>query len=313
MQQRTLGRGGPTVSLVGLGCNNFGARTDLAATTRVVFKALDLGITLFDTADAYGNRGGSEQQLGQILGTRRDEVFLATKFGLPMDDSGDRQGAAPAYIVAALEASLQRLRTDRIDLYQLHKPDPLTPIADTLAALASLVRAGKVRYIGVSNLPVWQLAEAHRIAVQDGLPLIASQNEYSLLARDAELELLPALAAYGLGLLPYFPLASGLLSGKYRRDQPFPPDTRLGATPNRARRYLTERGWNTIEALRQFSAEHGRTLLELAFAWLAAQPTVSSVIAGATRPEQLEQNARAIDWVLSAADIAAVDAIAARA
>lgn len=312
MQQRSLGRDGPAVSLVGLGCNNFGGRIDLAATAQVVFKALDLGITLFDTADAYGNRGGSEELLGQILGPRRDEIFLATKFGLPMDDSGQRQGASPAYIVAALEASLRRLRTDRIDLYQLHRPDPLTPIEDTLATLGTLVRAGKVRYIGVSNLPVWQLAEAHFIARRDGLPLVSSQNEYSLLARNAELELLPALSAYGLGLLPYFPLASGLLSGKYRRDEPFPADTRLAAAPNRANRHLSGSGWSIVEDLRAFAAERGHTLLELAFSWLAARTTVSSIIAGATRPEQIEQNARAIEWILSADEIATIDTLASR-
>jgi aryl-alcohol dehydrogenase-like predicted oxidoreductase len=308
METRTLGRSGPLVSLVGLGCNNFGGRIDLEATRKVVGKALDLGITLFDTADVYGNRGGSETCLGQILGPRRKNIVLASKCGLPMDDAGTMRGASPAYIRSSIEASLKRLKTDWIDLYQIHRPDPATPIEDTLGTLDDLVRSGKVRYIGCSNFAAWQIVEAEWTARTHGLtPFISCQDEYSLLVRAVERELVPAMQAYGLGLLPYFPLASGLLTGKYRRDAALPENTRFTMMKGLADRYLTERNWSVVERLEKFCAERGRSLLELAFSWLAARPTVASVIAGATRPEQLEANVRAAGWRLGADDLAEID------
>jgi aryl-alcohol dehydrogenase-like predicted oxidoreductase len=308
MEVRRLGRAGPPVSLVGLGCNNFGGRIDLAATRRVVDKALDLGITLFDTADVYGNRGGSEACLGEILGARRKNIVLATKCGLPMDDAGTMRGASPAYIRSAIEASLKRLKTDWIDLYQIHRPDPATPIEDTLRTLDDLVRAGKVRYIGCSNFAAWQMVEAAWTSRRDGLTsFVSCQDEYSLLVRDVDRELVPAMQAYGLGLLPYFPLASGLLTGKYRHGAPLPEDTRFTTMKGLAERYLTERNWAVVGRLEKFCAERGRTLLELAFGWLAARPTVASIIAGATRPEQLDANVRATGWRLGAEDLAEID------
>jgi aryl-alcohol dehydrogenase-like predicted oxidoreductase len=228
MQQRNLGSSGLRVSVVGLGCNNFGMKLDLEQTRAVVHKALDCGITLFDTADSYGNRGGSEEALGQVLGDRRKDIVLATKFGLPMDAAETKKGASRRYILSAVEASLGRLKTDWIDLYQLHRPDPLTPIEETVRALDDLVRAGKVRYIGCSNLPAWQVVDALWTAKQvGGTSFICCQDEYSLLARDIERELIPAISAHGLGLLPYFPLASGLLTGKYQRNAAMPQDARL--------------------------------------------------------------------------------------
>ncbi len=310
MEHRNLGKSGLRVSKVGLGCNNFGGRIDLEATRAVVHKGLDLGVTLFDTADIYGERGGSEQFLGQILGDRRKEIVLATKFGSAMDDSGRNQGASRRYIVAAVEESLRRLKTDWIDLYQLHTPDPLTPLGETLRALDDLVRQGKVRYIGCSNLPAWQVADSVWISRTGGLEAFAScQDEYSLLVRDVEKELVPAAKEYGLGVLPYFPLASGLLTGKYKRGQPMPEGARLTKTQRLADRYMTEQNWAVVEKLEAFASERGHTLLELAFSWLAAQPTVSSVIAGATKPEQVELNVTAADWVLSGEDLGEVDEI----
>jgi aryl-alcohol dehydrogenase-like predicted oxidoreductase len=298
------------VSLVGLGCNNFGGRIDVAATRRVVDKALDLGITLFDTADVYGNRGGSETCLGEVLGPRRKDIVLATKFGLPMDDAGTMKRAAPAYIRSAIEASLKRLKTDWIDLYQLHRPDPATPIEDTLRTLDDLVRAGTVRYIGCSNLTAPQVTEAQSAARSLGLTaFICCQDEYSLLVRDVEDALVPAMQAEGLGLLPYFPLASGLLTGKYRHGAALPENTRFTKMTGLADRYMTERNWAIVAKLEKFCAERSRTLLELAFSWLAARPTVASVIAGATRPEQVEANVQAVGWRLSDADLAEIDGL----
>jgi aryl-alcohol dehydrogenase-like predicted oxidoreductase len=311
VQQRKIGRSDLTVSVVGLGCNNFGGRIDLDATRRVVHKALDLGITLFDTADVYGERGGSETCLGQILGPRRKDILLASKFGLPMDDDGRMRGASRAYVMSAVEASLKRLRTDWIDLYQLHRPDPKTPIEETLRALDDLVRQGKVRYLGCSNLPAWQVVEAQWTARHNGLnAFVSSQNEYSLLVRDAERELLPALEAYGLGLLPYFPLASGLLTGKYKRSLPPPQGARL-SNARYGDRYFTEANWRCVEQLEEFCTPRGRTLLELAFGWLLARPSLASVIAGATRPEQIEANVRAAGWILTTDEREEVDRITA--
>ena len=307
MKSRNLGRSGLRVSLVGLGCNNFGMACDLEASRAVVHKALDAGITLFDTADVYGAGGGSETILGQVLGHRRKDVVLATKCGMPMDEAGKMHGASRRYILSAVEASLSRLKTDWIDLYQIHRPDPLTPLEETLRTLDDLVRQGKVRYIGCSNHPAWQVVEAKWIARELGThAFISCQDEYSLLARDPEHELLPAMEAHGLGLLPYFPLACGLLSGKYKRHET-PEGARLARIPRLAERYLTEANWRIVESLEEFCATRGRTLLELAFSWLAAKATVASVIAGATKPAQVEQNVRAVEWELTPDDFAEID------
>jgi aryl-alcohol dehydrogenase-like predicted oxidoreductase len=312
MEIRNLGRSGLRVSAIGLGCNNFGARINLEQTRAVIHKALDVGITLFDTADVYGERGGSETCMGQVLGSDRKRIVLASKFCMPMGDGDDMKGASRRYIMAAVEASLKRLQTDWIDLYQLHSVDPLTPIEETLRALDDLVRSGKVRYIGCSNLPSWQVVEAAWTAKSEGLnPFVSCQDEFSLVKRDAEKELMPAARAYGLGLLPYFPLASGLLTGKYRRNKPMPENSRLTTTERLASRYLTDRNWAISEKLIDYAESQGHTALELAFSWLLAQPPVASVIAGATRPEQLEQNVKAGAWKLTAEDLAAIDAITA--
>jgi aryl-alcohol dehydrogenase-like predicted oxidoreductase len=314
MKQRTIGKSGLLVSLVGLGCNNFGGRIDLEASRKVVHKALDLGITLFDTADIYGERGGSETILGQVLGDRRKDIVLATKFGMPMDDAGILKGASRRYMLSEVDASLRRLKTDWIDLYQLHTPDSLTPIEETLRTFDDLIRQGKVRYIGCSNLPAWQVVEALWTSRQLGINAFAScQDEYSLLVRDPERELLPAMEAYGLGLLPFFPLASGLLTGKYKRNEPMPQGARLTTTQRLADRYLKDANWQIVERLEEFCVKRGRSLLELAFSWLAARPAVSSVIAGATRPEQVEQNVKAVDWALTPDDLAEVDGMTKKA
>jgi aryl-alcohol dehydrogenase-like predicted oxidoreductase len=311
MEIRNLGRSGLRVSSIGLGCNNFGGRIDLEATRKVVHRAFDLGITLFDTADVYGERGGSETCLGQVLGDRRKDIVLATKFAMPMDDAEVLKGASRRYIMRAVEDSLRRLKTDWIDLYQQHRPDPLTPIEETLRALDDLVRQGKVRYIGCSNLPAWQVVEAQWTARYDNLnPFVSCQDEYSLVVRNVvEPELAPAMRQYGMGLLPFFPLASGLLTGKYRRNTPLPSDARLAITPRLADRYLTERNWHIAERLDDWARAHGHTLLELAFSWLLAQAPVSSVIAGATKPEQLDANVKAGGWKLTGADLAEIDGL----
>jgi aryl-alcohol dehydrogenase-like predicted oxidoreductase len=307
METRNLGRSGLQVSVVGLGCNNFGM-IDIEHSRKVVHRALDLGITLFDTADIYGGRGGSEEQLGTILGARRKDIVLATKFGMPMDDSGTKSGASRRYVFSAVEASLKRLQTDWIDLYQIHQPDRKTPIDETLSALDDLVHQGKVRYTGCSNFPAWQVADAQWTARDRRLTSFASaQDEYSLVARDIERELVPAIEAYGMGLLPYFPLASGLLTGKYKSGEELPPGTRFTAMKRLADRYMTEANWKIVNALNAYCAERGHALLELAFSWLASRPQVASVIAGATKPEQIEANVKAVGWKLSADEIAEVD------
>ncbi|MCX7380601.1 MAG: aldo/keto reductase [Alphaproteobacteria bacterium] len=312
MEIRNLGKSGLRVSAIGLGCNNFGARIDLEQTRAVIHKAFDLGITLFDTADVYGERGGSETCMGQVMGDRRKEIVLATKFCMPMSDDGRKQGASRRYIMAAVEDSLRRLKTDYIDLYQLHNIDPLTPIAETLRALDDLVRSGKVRYVGCSNLPSWQVVEAAWTAKSMGLnAFVSCQDEYSLVKRDAERELMPAARAYGLGLLPYFPLASGLLTGKYRRNAPMPDNSRLTTTARLADRYLTDRNWAIAEKLIDYAESRGHTALELAFSWLLARAPVASVIAGATKPEQLEQNVKAGGWKMTEEDLAEIDRISA--
>jgi aryl-alcohol dehydrogenase-like predicted oxidoreductase len=307
MQTRSIGSSGLRVTLVGLGCNNFGRRTDPETSRKVIDKALDLGITLFDTADVYGGPGASETILGETLGVRRKNIVLATKFGMAMNTARTMQGASRRYILSAAEASLRRLKTDWIDLYQLHQPDPTTPIDETLRALEDLIQQGKVRTIGCSNLPAWQVVEAQWTARHLGLHgLVCCQDEYSLLVRDPERELIPAMQSYGLSLLPYFPLASGLLTGKYRRDL-MPPGARLSNPSPFAGRFLTDANWERMQRLESFCTKRGRTLLELAFSWLAAQPIVCSIIAGATRPEQVEQNAQAVDWTLTPEDLDEID------
>jgi aryl-alcohol dehydrogenase-like predicted oxidoreductase len=310
MEIRNVGQSGLRVSVVGVGCNNFGARIDFDASRKVVHHALDLGITLFDTADSYGNRGGSESALGEMLGDRRKDVVIATKFGWPMDDTGVLKGGSRRYIMSAVEDSLRRLKTDWIDLYQFHQPDPLTPIEETLRALDDLVRQGKVRYLGSSNMAAWQVVDAHWISHTRHLnAFICAQNEYSLMVRDADRELLPALRAHGQGLLPFFPLAGGLLTGKYKRGAPMPEGARLTYVKPSADRFLTERNWSILERLDAFCAARGHSLIELAFSWLASRSPVSSVIAGATKPEQLDANVRAIAWHLTPEDLAEIDKI----
>jgi aryl-alcohol dehydrogenase-like predicted oxidoreductase len=310
MQQRNLGTSGLAVSVVGLGCNNFGgSRIDLEASRKVIHKALDLGITLFDTADSYGNRGGSEEILGAVLGERRKDIVLASKFGLPMDDAGTLKGASRRYIHAAIDASLRRLKTDWIDLYIVHRPDPSTPIEETLRTLDDLVRAGKVRYIGCSTYEPWQVVEAQWTSKHHGLHrFVACQDMYSLLRRDIEKTLVPAMQSYGLGLIPHTPLAAGLLSGKYRRDEPLPAGARIAREKRQAQRWITDANWAALERLTAFAEARGHTVLELAMSWLASRPPVASIIAGATTPEQVELNAAAVDWPLTPEDMAAIDA-----
>ena len=310
MQHRNLGRSGLRVSAIGLGCNNFGGRIGLEPSRAVVHAALDHGITLFDTADVYGEKGGSETTLGEILGPRRKDIVLASKFGMPMDDAERLKGASRHYITNAVEASLRRLKTDWLDLYQLHRPDPHTPIAETLRALDGLQRAGKIRYYGCSNLPAWQVVEAAWTARELGVEgFVSCQDEVSLLVRHHDTDLLPAMRAYGIGLLPYFPLASGLLTGKYKRNATMPAEARLTKTQRLADKYLTEANWQKAEKLDDFAQSRGHTLLELAFGWLLARAPVASVIAGATKPEQIAANAAAGTWTLSEDDLAAIDGI----
>ena len=314
MKQRNLGKSGVQVSALGLGCNALGGRIDQEASRRVVHTALDLGITLFDTADLYGDSysspGGSESSLGQILGDRRKDVILATKFGNErmQYDAGIKGGGSRRVVMQAVEGSLKRLKTDWIDLYQMHKPDRLTPIEETLRALDDLVRQGKVRYIGCSNFSAWQVVDAQWTAKYSSLnAFITCQNEYSVLMRNIERDLLPAMRAHGLGLVPYFPLAGGLLTGKYKRNEPPPPDTRFARKSRWTGHFMVDENWTKLERLERFCAERNRNLLELAFGWLLSQPIVSSVIAGATRPEQLKSNLRATEWTLSADEMAEID------
>ena len=313
MEYRNLGSSGLRVSLVGLGCNNFGMRLDLEQTRAVVDRAFDLGITLFDTADMYGGRGGSETQLGKILGHRRKDIVLASKFGMAMSDDGTKIGASRRYIMSAVEDSLRRLKTDWIDLYQLHQPDPLTPLDETMQALDDLVTQGKIRYIGCSNLPSWQVVESQWISKSMGLNrFVSCQDEYNILNRNVEAELIPAMQKYGCGLLPYFPLASGLLTGKYKRTE-MPEGARLTDMPTFANRiYLTDENFDIVDNLNKFANKTGHSILELAFGWMASRPTTASIIAGATKPEQIDANVAAVNWVLSKSEIDEVDKISAR-
>jgi aryl-alcohol dehydrogenase-like predicted oxidoreductase len=290
---------------VGLGCNNFGMRVDLQGTRAVVEAALDEGVTLFDTADIYGNKGGSERFLGEVLEGRRDGVVLATKFGGDMGDGTKARGSR-GYLRKAIDASLERLRTDYVDLYQYHTPDHVTPFAETFGALDELVREGKVRYVGHSNLEPDEIEEVDALAREHGWARpVSAQNQYSLLRREAEDELLPVCDRLGLGVLPYFPLASGLLTGKYRRGAPRPEGTRLA----KREEVFTEETWERLEAFERFAEERGVTLLQVAIGGLLAHPAVSSVIAGATKPEQVRANVAAGAWEPISDDLAALNAI----
>jgi len=310
MHYRTLGDSGLLVSVVGLGCNNFGGRLDVARTRAVVDAAIDEGITLLDTAESYGGQGASELALGEVLKGRRDKVVLATKFGGADMGYGPAAGAkgSRSYIKVAVEKSLTRLKTDYIDLYQLHAPDPVTPIDETIAALDDLVTEGKVRYMGHSNLPGWQIADAAHAAASSGrTSFISAQNHWSLLERGAEREVVPAAAHFGVGVLPFFPLANGLLTGKVRKGQDIPANSRL-AEPRRAG-YVTDAKLDKVEALIAWGQEQGVSILEIAIGGLAAQPACSSVIAGATSPEQVKANAAAGEWEPTEDQLAAVDKI----
>lgn len=313
MEYKNLGRSGLQVSVVGLGCNNFGGRCDYDQSEKVVNQALDEGINLFDTADVYGGQGKSEEFLGRILKGRRDDAIIATKWGMKMGEGPHTSGASRKYIVSAVEESLRRLQTDYIDLYQLHRPDASTPIEETLRALDDLVSAGKVRYIGHSNFAGWQAAEAHFVAEKRNLtPFISAQNEYNLLDRRIESELVPACNAYGVSILPFFPLASGFLTGKYRQGQDLPAGTRLANAGPMASRLLNDRNFETLGKLEAFAEARGKSMVDLAIGWLASLPHVGSVIAGATKPEQVTQNVASGSWKLSAEELAEVDGISKR-
>jgi aryl-alcohol dehydrogenase-like predicted oxidoreductase len=310
MRYRPLGDSGLLVSVLGLGCNNFGGRLGADGARAVVDAAIDAGVTLFDTSDTYGGGGGSERALGEILGSRRDQVVLATKFGHQGADMGYGPAAGAkggrAYIRRAVTESLRRLRTDYIDLYQLHTPDPVTPVAETLAALDELVAEGKVRYLGHSNFSGWQLADAAHLAASAGrTPFVSAQNHWSLLEREAEAEVVPAARHFGVGVLPYFPLANGLLTGKIRKGQPVPEDSRLASRPG----YVTEAKLARVEALIAWGQARDVTILQAAIGALAAQPGCSSVIAGAMNPEQVKANAAASEWIPAAAELAEIDQI----
>ena len=314
MDYRRLGNSGLQVSLAGLGTNNFGMRLDYEQSAAVVEAALDAGITFFDTADIYGG-GRSEEYLGRALGSRREDVLIATKFAMPVGDGPFTRGGSRHYIERAVAASLARLGTDYIDVYQMHQPDPDTPIEETLEALSDLVHRGVVRYIGHSNFSGWQIANADWVSRSRGLArFVSAQNEWSLLQRKVEAEVMPACREFGLGQLPFFPLASGFLTGKYRRGEPLPEGTRLAAwqqaMPARIDALTADSNFDLLEALERYAADRGRTILDLALSWLASDPAVSSVIAGATKPEQIEANvASTLAWQLSAEEFAEVDAI----
>lgn len=305
MEFRQLGRSGLRVSAVGLGCNNFGVRCNFEQSEAVINAAIENGITFFDTADIYGGRGGSETFMGKILKGRRDQVVLATKFGVDMG-TGDVARGSRSYIRKAVEGSLSRLQTQYLDLYQFHQPDPLTPIEETLAALDELVKEGKVRYIGCSNFSGWQIVQADYVARQQhGERFISAQNHYSLVEREVEKEVIPACETFGLGMLPFYPLASGLLTGKFKKVGEPLPGTRLASKKDE----LESANWPLVEALEEFAQSRGSNLLNLAIAALAAKGTVASVIAGATRPEQVEANVKALEFSLGNDDMEKLEAL----
>ncbi|HEY2530447.1 MAG TPA: aldo/keto reductase [Xanthobacteraceae bacterium] len=312
MHKRQLGTTSLRVSPIGLGCNNFGVRLDRAGAQDVVHAALDAGITLFDTADIYGQRGGSETILGEILRDRRKDITLVTKFGVAMDNEERLKGGSARYVMTAIEASLKRLKTDWIDLYYLHRPDPVTPIEETLRALDTLIAQGKVRHIGCSNMPPVQVIEAERVAKVCGLhPFVSCQDQYNLLSRQIEANLIPTMQASDLTLLPYFPLASGMLTGKYQFGAPIPQGTRL-SRKRYSDRFLNDGNFRIVEDLRAFSARSGHSLLELAFGWLLSKPVVGCVIAGASTAEQVRQNVAASTWRLDPTDMAEADRLSNR-
>jgi len=308
MKQRSIGATGLRGSQVGLGCNNFSWTIDEARSQQVVDKAIDLGVNFFDVAEVYGDpRGRAEEILGAALGQRRKDVIIVTKFGMSTDRSRGGRDSSRRSVISSCEGSLKRLGTDYIDIYMLHWADPATPIEETLRALDDLVHQGKVRYIACSNLKGWEVVDALAVSQAKNLhSFVAAQNEYSLLMRTPEAELIPALSAKGMSLLPYFPLASGMLTGKFKRGST-PADARLASKANLGDRFLTEANYAAVERLEAFARERGHTVLELAFSWLAAQPVVGPIIAGASRADQLEQNVKAVDWELSAEDLAAID------
>ena len=309
MEYRRIGRSGLKASVIGLGCNNFGLRIDRKASLAVVHKALDLGLTFFDTADRYGGGGRSEIFLGEALGVRRKDVVIATKFGNPLGDTPFATGSSRRYIIQAVEASLRRLGTDWIDLYQLHRPDAQTPIEETLAALNDLIRAGKVRYIGSSNFAAWQLVDAHWTARERGLAgFVSAQNRFSLLDRDLEREFVPAASQHGIGVIPYSPLEDGFLTGKYKRDKRPTKGTRLAVWDAVREAVLTEANFDKLVILESFANGRNHSLAALALGWLVSQPQVATVIAGATKPSQVVENVAAGNWRLSPADLEELDA-----
>jgi aryl-alcohol dehydrogenase-like predicted oxidoreductase len=312
MDYRRLGDSGLKVSEIGLGCNNFGMRIDQAATNAVIDAAIEHGVTFMDTADVYGGRGKSEEMMGVALKGKRDKVVLATKFASPMGDGPDKRGGSRRYIMEAVEASLKRLQTDYIDLYQMHQPDRDTPIEETLSALDDLVTQGKVRYIGNSNFTGWMIADADWTSKSERFNrFVSAQNNYSLLERRVEHEVTPACSQFGLGMLPYFPLASGMLTGKYKRGEAPADGTRMAAWGARAQAALSDKNFDKVEALEGWAAERGHTMLELAFAWLLGHPVVSSVIAGATKPDQVQANAATAAWKLTPQEVEEVTKLAA--
>lgn len=302
MEYRKLGRAGLKVSAVGIGTNQIGSKVDLETTIRIIHRALDLGVNLIDTADNYAD-GRSEEYLGKVLKGNWDRVVLATKVGgLPMGDGPNDDGASRYHIAYGLEASLRRLQVDHIDLYQIHRWDPNTPIEETLRALDDFVRAGKVRYIGASNFAAWQLCRANDVAELLNLtPFVSIQPHYNMLHREIEKEMMPYAQAFNLGILPYFPLAGGFLTGKYRRGH-VPPGSR-GREDKRVQAHFTDGSYTLIEKLKAFAEGHGRTMVQLAIAWLLAQPQVSSVISGVTGVDHLENNVKAHDWHLGAGEL----------
>ncbi|MBY0511744.1 MAG: aldo/keto reductase [Rhodospirillaceae bacterium] len=317
METRSLGKSGLRVSAVGVGCNNFGMGIDEAGTKAVVNKALDLGITLFDTADVYGGSGNSEIFLGKALGTKRKDIVLATKFGMKMGEGWQlRGGGSRDYIMRAVEASLRRLGTDYIDLYQIHQPDTGTPVEETMRALDDVVRQGKVRYIGHSNFAGWQTADAAWTARTRNLTaFVSAQNRYSLLTRDIEKELVPACENHGVSILPYFPLESGLLTGKYKHGQKPTEGTRWSTwsqfAPGYAAQFFSDEKFAQVGKLQSLCDKYGHTMLDMAVGWLLSKGYVASVIAGATRPEQLEQNVKAAAWRPGAEEAGKIDEITA--
>jgi aryl-alcohol dehydrogenase-like predicted oxidoreductase len=312
MDYRRLGDSGLKVSVIGLGCNNFGMRIDQEATNAVIDAAIEHGVTFMDTADVYGGRGKSEEMMGHALKGKRQQVVLATKFASPMGDTPDKRGGSRRYIMEAVEASLKRLQTDYIDLYQMHQPDRDTPIEETLRALDDLVTQGKVRYLGNSNFTGWMIADADWTARSEHMNrFVSAQNNYSLLEARVEHEVNPACERFGLGMLPYFPLASGLLTGKYKRGEAPADGTRLAAWGPRGAAALNDKNFDRLEALSSWAEARGHDMLDLAFAWLLGNPVVSSVIAGATKPDQVAANAATASWILTPEEVAEVTKLAA--